>query len=69
MTTPRTRLRQSKTSENTLQKMLWPGTPRRPWKERWDVAGLGRDGGIFYGEVKESRDTSLAKPPEPEETT
>jgi len=50
--------RQSKSSENVIQRRLWPGTSR-PWKERWDLQGEGK-GGVFYGEVKESRDTSLA---------
>ena len=58
MTTPLSRTRQSKASENTIQRLLWPGTSR-PWKERFDLAGEGI-GGLWLGECKETRECNLA---------
>lgn len=57
MTKPASRTAHSKTTENRIQRCLWPGTSR-PWKDRWDLAGPGM-GGMWYGEVKESRGITL----------
>lgn len=57
MTSPASRTRHSKSTENRIQRYLWPGTSR-PWKDAHDVAGAGI-GGIWFGEVKESRQITL----------
>ena len=59
MTTARSRTAHSKQTERRIQKTLWPGS-NRPWKERWDLAGPGINGGQWLGEVKESRHLSLS---------
>lgn len=57
MATKQSILASSKRCECRIQKALWPGT-NRPWESRWDLEGPGV-GGLWYGEVKESRQITL----------
>ena len=60
MTNAASKLKHSKTTENRIQRFLWPGTSR-PWKERHDVAGPDASGDLWVGEVKEARRLYLTR--------